>query len=108
MITLGPEHYLEARSLLLATAAVSSVVAIGLVGGGIYLAMLPSSSTTVVELFGAKLTSANVGVVLAFLGVVAQAVVIRNVLATATKLLAMPSTSGLPVAPAQAPAPLEN
>lgn len=46
MITLGPEHYREAKSLLLATAALSSVVAIGLVGGGIYLAMLPPSSTT--------------------------------------------------------------
>ena len=108
MITLGPEHYREAKSLLLATAALSSVVAIGLVGGGIYLAMLPPSSTTVVEIFGSKLTSANVGVVLAFLGAIAQAVVIRNVLATTTKLLAMPSASGLPVAPAQAPASLEN
>ena len=83
-----------------AVGAVRTITAImalfGLIGGtaaiaaGVYMVYIGSSGTSVIDLFGQKISTTNVGVACVFLGIVAIVVVIRRAFGTLDKAIAAP------------------
>jgi len=94
--TLGPRALKAAQPILFTLAVTTSVCALSLIVGGIFIGTGASASTTVMDLFGAKITTGNVGLAMAFIGAIAQVVIVSKLVSAITEILKNPDAPEAP------------
>lgn len=86
----SPAHVKSASPILLLIAVLGAVLAIVLLGGGVYLAFSDKFASTTFRLFGNDFKSTSVGVSMAFIGAVLAILVFRRILKSVDVLAGLP------------------
>ena len=86
------DHIRAATPLMMALFLMLGFLGFVLLAGGVFVAIIDRDTITTFNLFGAQLTSTDVGVTLAVAGVVLIVVVIRRALTTIDHLGSLPKS----------------